>query len=69
MSALDDPLNRRVSTVRRVLPHIEISVCDSATGRIVRCGVSGEFCTRGYSVMRGYWNDEKATSAAIDAAG
>jgi len=69
LSALDDPLDRRVSTVGRVLPHLEISVRDPATGRIVPRGVPGEFCTRGYSVMRGYWNDEAATNAAIDAAG
>jgi fatty-acyl-CoA synthase len=69
LSALDDPLDRRVSTVGRVQPHIEISVRDPATGRFVPRGQSGEFCTRGYSVMRGYWNDEAATNAAIDAAG
>lgn len=69
LSALDDPLDRRVSTVGRVQPHIEISVRDPATGRIVPRGVSGELCTRGYSVMRGYWNNDKATRAAIDAAG
>ncbi len=68
LSALDDPLDRRVSTVGRVQPHQEICVRDPATGRIVPRGVSGEFCTRGYSVMRGYWNDEAATTAAIDAA-
>ncbi len=69
LSALDDPLDRRVSTVGRVQPHVEICLRDPATGRIVPRGVSGEFCTRGYSVMRGYWNDEAATRAAIDAAG
>jgi fatty-acyl-CoA synthase len=69
LSALDDPLDRRVGTIGRVQPHLEISVRDPATGRIVPRGVSGEFCTRGYSVMRGYWNDEKATNNAIDAAG
>ncbi len=69
ISALDAPLDRRVSTVGQVMPHIEISVRDPATGRFVPRGESGEFCTRGYSVMRGYWNDEAATSAAIDAAG
>jgi fatty-acyl-CoA synthase len=69
LSALDDPLNRRVSTVGRVQPHLEICVRDPATGRIVPRGASGELCTRGYSVMRGYWNDEAATAAAIDAAG
>ena len=69
LSALDDPLDRRVSTVGRVQPHLEICVRDAATGRIVPRGASGEFCTRGYSVMRGYWNNEEATAAAIDAAG
>ncbi len=69
LSALDDPLDLRVSTVGAVQPHLEICVRDPATGRIVPRGRSGEFCTRGYSVMRGYWNDEAATSAAIDAAG
>ncbi len=69
LSALDDPLERRVSTVGRVLPHLEIVLRDPATGRIVPRGVAGEFCTRGYSVMRGYWNDEAATNAALDAAG
>ncbi len=69
LSALDDPLEYRVSTVGRVQPHLEISVRDPMTGRFVPRGESGEFCTRGYSVMRGYWNDEAATNAAIDAAG
>jgi len=69
LSALDDPLDCRVSTVGRVQPHLEICVRDPATGRIVPRGTAGEFCTRGYSVMRGYWNDETATRAAIDAAG
>jgi fatty-acyl-CoA synthase len=69
LSALDDPLDLRVSTIGRVQPHLEICVRDAATGRIVPRGVSGEFCTRGYSVMRGYWNNEEATATAIDAAG
>jgi fatty-acyl-CoA synthase len=69
LSALDDPLQRRVGTVGRVQPHLEISVRDPTTGRIVPRGERGEFCTRGYSVMRGYWNDETATNAALDAAG
>jgi fatty-acyl-CoA synthase len=68
-SATDDPLEKRVSTVGRVLPHIEIKVIDPATGHIVPRGQRGEFCTRGYSVMIGYWNDAKATSASIDASG
>jgi fatty-acyl-CoA synthase len=69
LSALDDPLDRRVGTVGRVQPHLEVCVRDPATDRIVPRGTSGELCTRGYSVMRGYWNDEAATDAAIDAAG
>jgi fatty-acyl-CoA synthase len=69
MSALDDPLEKRVSTVGRVMPHNEISVRDRDTGRIVPRGTPGEFCTRGYSVMRGYWQDEAATRSSIDAGG
>jgi fatty-acyl-CoA synthase len=69
MSARDDALERRVSTVGRVLPHIEITVRDPATGGVLPRGTPGEFCTRGYSVMRGYWNDEAATHRSIDRAG
>ena len=68
MSAWDDPLERRVSTVGRVHPHVEIKIVD-ADGAVVPRGTPGELCTRGYSVMIGYWNNDKATSAAIDAAG
>lgn len=68
-SAVDDPLERRVSTVGRVQPHVEIKVVDPASGQIVPRGTAGEFCTRGYSVMIGYWNNEAATKASIDAAG
>jgi len=67
-SSVDDPLERRVSTVGRVQPHIEIKIVD-ANGRVVPRGVTGEFCTRGYSVMRGYWNDPDKTREAIDEAG
>jgi fatty-acyl-CoA synthase len=67
-SSVDDPLERRVSTVGRVQPHIEIKIVDT-DGRIVPRGVTGEFCTRGYSVMRGYWNDPEKTREAIDEAG
>jgi fatty-acyl-CoA synthase len=67
-SAVDDPLERRVSTVGRVLPHLECKVIDEH-GRIVSTGTSGEICTRGYSVMLGYWDDEAKTREAIDAAG
>jgi len=66
-SATDDPLDKRVTTVGRVHPHVEIKIIDPETGRIVPRGTSGELCTRGYSVMLGYWNDDKATRTAIDA--
>jgi fatty-acyl-CoA synthase len=66
--ATDDPLELRVSTVGRVLPHIEIKIVDPE-GRIVPRGQTGEFCTRGYSVMKGYWNDAERTAEAIDEAG
>jgi fatty-acyl-CoA synthase len=67
-SATDDPIERRVSTVGRVLPHVEAKVVD-AEGRIVSRGTPGELLTRGYLVMLGYWNDEEKTREAIDAAG
>jgi fatty-acyl-CoA synthase len=67
-SAVDDPLQRRVSTVGRVLPHLEIQIVGE-DGRPVARGVTGEFCTRGYSVMKGYWNDPQKTREAIDAEG
>jgi fatty-acyl-CoA synthase len=63
----DDPVARRTSTVGRVHPHVEVKIVD-AEGRIVPRGVSGELCTRGYSVMRGYWDDAERTEQAIDAA-
>jgi fatty-acyl-CoA synthase len=66
-SAVDDPLDKRVETVGRVHPHIEVKVID-AEGRIVPRGEPGELCTRGYSVMLGYWNNPTATSEAIDVA-
>jgi fatty-acyl-CoA synthase len=66
-SATDDPLDKRVTTVGRAHPHVEIKIIDPETGRIVPRGASGELCTRGYSVMLGYWNDDKATRTAIDA--
>jgi fatty-acyl-CoA synthase len=67
-SSLDDPLERRVSTVGRIQPHLEVKVVDGA-GRIVPVGTAGELCTRGYAVMRGYWKDDARTSESIDAAG
>ncbi|MDP3163872.1 MAG: AMP-binding protein, partial [Hydrogenophaga sp.] len=66
--ATDDPVERRVSTVGQVLPHIEIKIVDTE-GRAVPRGETGEFCTRGYSVMKGYWNDEAKTREAVDEAG
>jgi fatty-acyl-CoA synthase len=65
----DDALERRVGTVGRVGPHLEIKVVDPATGQTVPRGVAGEFCTRGYSVMAGYWNDPQQTAEVIDAEG
>jgi fatty-acyl-CoA synthase len=67
-SGLADPLHRRVSTVGRIQPHLEVKIVD-AGGRIVPIGQPGELCTRGYSVMRGYWEDEARTREAIDEAG
>jgi fatty-acyl-CoA synthase len=66
--ATDDPVERRVSTVGQVLPHIEIKIVDSE-GKAVPRGETGEFCTRGYSVMKGYWNDAEKTAEAIDDGG
>ena len=65
-SAVDDPLDKRVSTVGRVHPHLEVCIVDPETGMTVSRGATGELCTRGYSVMLGYWNDEGATRRAID---
>ena len=66
--ATDDPVERRVSTVGQVLPHIEIKIVDSE-GKAVPRGETGEFCTRGYSVMKGYWNDPEKTAEAVDQGG
>ncbi|MQA96745.1 MAG: AMP-binding protein [Streptosporangiales bacterium] len=65
----DDDLEHRVSTVGAAHPHVEIKVADPATGHVVPRGTPGEFCTRGYSVMLGYWNESDKTAEAIDAAG
>jgi fatty-acyl-CoA synthase len=62
----NDPLEKRVSSVGRVHPHLEVKIVEPSTGHIVQRGESGELCTRGYSVMLGYWDDETATHAAID---
>ena len=67
-SAVDDPIARRVTTVGRIHPHVEVKIVDDE-GRVVPPGVAGELLTRGYSVMRGYWNDDERTAEAIDAAG
>jgi fatty-acyl-CoA synthase len=68
-SATDDPLDKRVATVGRVHPHVEIKVVDPETGATVPRDTRGELCTRGYSVMLGYWNNPEATREAIDQAG
>jgi fatty-acyl-CoA synthase len=65
----EDDIDRRVSTVGRVHPHLEVKVVDPATGQTVPRGEVGEFCTRGYSVMLGYWNEPELTDATLDAAG
>ncbi len=68
-SSFDTPLDKRVATVGRVQPHLEIKIIDPDTGVIVPVGERGEFCTRGYSVMHGYWGDAEKTREAIDAEG
>jgi len=68
-SSTTTPLDKRVTTVGTVQPHIEIKIIDPETGATVARGRSGEFCTRGYSVMHGYWDDEPRTREAIDADG
>ncbi|MGY1669907.1 AMP-binding protein [Geodermatophilus sp. SYSU D00710] len=64
----DDDLDRRTSTVGRVHPHLEVKIVDPATGITVPRGTPGEFCTRGYSVMLGYWNEPEKTAEVIDRA-
>ena len=68
-TSANDPLEKRVTTVGRVHPHVEIRIVDPGTGETVPRGTSGEFLTRGYSVMLGYWNDPERTAEAIDADG
>ncbi|HSS60280.1 MAG TPA: AMP-binding protein [Candidatus Limnocylindrales bacterium] len=63
-----DPIERRVSTVGRVHPHVEIKIVDPESGAVVPRGKAGELCSRGYMVMLGYWSNEEATRQAIDAA-
>jgi fatty-acyl-CoA synthase len=67
-SGVEDSLEHRVSTVGRIQPHLEVKVVDEA-GRIVPRGATGELCTRGYSVMVGYWDDAERTAEALDGAG
>jgi len=67
-SLIGDPLEKQTATVGKVYPHVEIKIVDPESGRIVPRGEPGEFCTRGYSVMLGYWNNEEATRESIDAA-
>ena len=66
-TAVDDPLEKRTGTVGRVHPHLEVKIVDEE-GRIVPRNTPGELCTRGYSVMLGYWNDAANTASAIDPA-
>ena len=65
----DDDLRRRTETVGRVMPHLEIKIVDPATGETLPRNSAGEFCTRGYSVMRGYWDEPAKTAEAIDEEG
>jgi fatty-acyl-CoA synthase len=66
---VDDDLERRTATVGRAHPHVDIKIVDPETGDVVERGQPGEFCTRGYSLMLGYWNDNDKTREAIDADG
>ncbi len=66
---IDDDLERRTATIGRAHPHVEIKIIDPDTGVVLPRGAIGEFCTRGYSVMLGYWDDDEKTSEAIDSDG
>ena len=68
-TSTDDSVEHRVSTVGRVQPHVESKIIDPETGEIVARGEGGEYCTRGYHVMLGYWNDAQKTAEAIDGDG
>ncbi|BEP93615.1 AMP-binding protein [Acidovorax sp. A79] len=68
-SSTDTPLDKRVSTVGQVQPHLEVKIVDPDTGAVVPIGQRGEFCTKGYSVMHGYWGDDAKTREAIDEGG
>ncbi len=65
---IGSPLEKQVGTVGQVHPHLEVKIVNPATGQVVPIGETGEFCTRGYSVMLGYWNNDEATASAIDKA-
>ena len=69
MTRREDDLERRVSTVGTVMPHVEVQIIDPASLRTVATGTPGELCTRGYSVMLGYWDAPEQTDEAVDAAG
>ena len=64
----DDPLDKRVGSVGQVHPHVEVKVIDPDSGQVVERGETGELCTRGYSVMLGYWDDPERTAEAVDSA-
>ncbi len=66
---VDDDLERRTSSIGRVHPHVEVKIIDTVTGETVERGRTGEFCTRGYSVMLGYWDEPEKTAEAVDADG
>src|SRR5688500_4184458 len=68
-TAADDPIDKRVGTVGRVHPHVEVKVVSPETGDTVARNATGELCTRGYSVMIGYWEEPERTADAIDADG
>jgi fatty-acyl-CoA synthase len=69
MTRPDDTVDRRVTSVGTVLPHVEAKVVDPITGHVTPVGIPGEVCSRGYLVMRGYWDNERATAEAVDEAG
>jgi fatty-acyl-CoA synthase len=68
MTLADDPLEKRVETVGRAGPHLEVKIIDEE-GAIVPVGEKGDICTRGYAVMKGYWNDPQRTAETVDADG
>ena len=68
-SSTDTPLERRVSSVGTTKPHLEVRIVHHDSGAVVHVGTAGELCTRGYSVMHGYWDDAAKTAEAIDAEG